>query len=174
MLHAFRLRFTLQLTNSSPGFQANRPRKEPYHPISLVSRLPTVWSWLFQQHLALSRLYPWKQLPLWEWWKEHTLQGWERRWGDYLLESRLWSTYSHILSKTSSNNLHELTISFSLQYSMSIPFLPPTKDTYGWNTCTHTHTQTHTHITNINTHIAWSSQTYILLKMLANLQLGNS
>ena len=109
-------------------------------------------------------------------WKEHTLQGWERGWGDYLLESRLWSTYSHILSKTSSNNLHELTISFSLQYSMSIPFLPPTKDIYGWNTRTHTHThtQTHTHITNINTHITWSSQTYILLKMLANLQLGKS
>ena len=150
MLHAFRLRFTLKLTNSSPGFQANRPRKEPYHPISLVSSLPTVWSWLFQQYLALSRLYPWKQLPLWERWKEHTLQGWERGWGDYLLESRLWSTYSHILSKTSSNNLHEN--HFFQSPVLDVYSLPPTKQRYIW--LKHTHTHTHTHTSQILTHIS--------------------
>ena len=46
--------------------------------------------------------------------------------------------------------------------------LPPTNRRYIWLK------HVRTHATNINTHITWRWQTFILLKMLANLQLGNS
>ena len=62
------------------------------------------WS---QQHIALSRLHPWKWLPLWEGWAEHTFQKQGRRWGaSNCLGLDQGSTRGHSLSMTFSYNPH--------------------------------------------------------------------
>lgn len=75
------------------------------------------WS---QQHIAVSRLRPWKWLPLWKRWAEGTLQGQGRKRGAFHCQDQLEGQAAVMSSHDSSNTPPFVTC----YYSLTHPSLP--------------------------------------------------